>query len=582
MMKRMQEERGSIAVFLLICLLPMLMFESLIIDGVRILASRGNVQDAANLALEGGLASYDRDLKEAYGLYAISGENQFKSNVNKYFQETIGREDHFAQYKDRGKSFLKVDAKVNAGFTDGSQLSNKTILKSQIWNYMKYYAVTDSKETEYMYMGNNYMLSACVMIHNRFVFDKRYAETNRLIEEGFTDESINTYINELESIFNVWEQNLSYGNLSETGLAAMHRELESSRQLLEDTKKRAADLKAKREAEKEAEKNTEDGEEDDQEEEEEEEEDEGPSPAAIAKENEVMDMFRYGDMKHTQFVKFSETYPENNPDQCPVSKDELISVEGDLNDMWRNNFNDIGKVWGNYINETSTIKRYTEGWSIEEAVGLYAGSMFTCFISPTKSLSGNDHFTGKIKSNNYSELEYILCGGSDPNENLEKCMSAWQEYLTLWCLVENFMADGTDQAEALEAAKIMAGKETYRIPLYRDYYLWAKAYKDGYDKLRESINPANGYKCTIYQEDKYYVVKYRQFLQKLVVKYASEHMDAYLERIQNVIERNMQNAGYRSFSFDSEYTVGWIEVDATIPTVLLPKQTTNYKYASGY
>ena len=49
-MKYIQEERGSIAVFLLICLLPMLMFEALILDWVRLLACKGNVADAGQLA----------------------------------------------------------------------------------------------------------------------------------------------------------------------------------------------------------------------------------------------------------------------------------------------------------------------------------------------------------------------------------------------------------------------------------------------------------------------------------------------------------------------------------------------------
>ena len=63
--------KGIISVFLIIILLPTMLFSVLLVDAARMVSARAMVQEASDLAAMSVLTSYDPDLKEAYGLFAL-------------------------------------------------------------------------------------------------------------------------------------------------------------------------------------------------------------------------------------------------------------------------------------------------------------------------------------------------------------------------------------------------------------------------------------------------------------------------------------------------------------------------------
>ena len=137
MMKWMQEERGSVAVFLLVVLLPILLFEGAIFDGIRLVGSKSILTDAALNSLDSGLAGYDRDLKNAYGLYAVTDSAKAEQDVSRYFCRTVDPKGQGVDGADENATFFfNMPAKVRAGGSKGSELSNREVFEGQIREYI--------------------------------------------------------------------------------------------------------------------------------------------------------------------------------------------------------------------------------------------------------------------------------------------------------------------------------------------------------------------------------------------------------------------------------------------------------------
>jgi len=154
------KNKGSISIFLVIILVPMLTISGIIVDSSRIKLGRGVASSAVDLTLNTALTHYDSVLKEIYGLFAMSQTvEDLDKNLEAYFKKTIMGsnipEDEADEYtrqimetlrttypevNDDGFSdFLKIDYS-NFSFEKipNSQLSNPEILKKQIVDFMKY------------------------------------------------------------------------------------------------------------------------------------------------------------------------------------------------------------------------------------------------------------------------------------------------------------------------------------------------------------------------------------------------------------------------------------------------------------
>jgi hypothetical protein len=84
------KNKGSISIFLVIILVPMLTISGIIVDSSRIKLGRGVASSAVDLTLNTALTHYDSVLKEIYGLFAMSQTvEDLDKNLEAYFKKTI-------------------------------------------------------------------------------------------------------------------------------------------------------------------------------------------------------------------------------------------------------------------------------------------------------------------------------------------------------------------------------------------------------------------------------------------------------------------------------------------------------------
>ena len=164
MRKFRKEIKGSIALFLSMIMLLLVLLEGFLIDGSRVVAGKMMMSTAGDMALNAGLTYYDDSLRKIYGLFAVSAtEAELKQNLEVYFKETIGEAtgidgDSGSQYTQQLLDSIKAavtgemdgeDATkiINLALKPGSfevkgveesALSNSYAIKNQILEYMKY------------------------------------------------------------------------------------------------------------------------------------------------------------------------------------------------------------------------------------------------------------------------------------------------------------------------------------------------------------------------------------------------------------------------------------------------------------
>ncbi len=167
-MRRFRREiKGSIALFLSMIMLLLVLLEGFLIDGSRVVAGKMMMSTAGDMALNAGLTYYDDSLRKIYGLFAVSEtEEELKKNLEVYFKETIGEASGInggdggdgTQYTQKLLDSIKAavtgdmngqDATkiINLALKPGtfevkgvpeSALSNSYAIKNQILEYMKY------------------------------------------------------------------------------------------------------------------------------------------------------------------------------------------------------------------------------------------------------------------------------------------------------------------------------------------------------------------------------------------------------------------------------------------------------------
>ena len=65
------EKKGAISVFLSVILLPMLIVALLANDAARINSAKSVIADAGEMAMNAGLAQYETELHDEYGLFSM-------------------------------------------------------------------------------------------------------------------------------------------------------------------------------------------------------------------------------------------------------------------------------------------------------------------------------------------------------------------------------------------------------------------------------------------------------------------------------------------------------------------------------
>lgn len=140
MLDRMYRQRGTISVFLICILLPMVVFEGLLIDISKLMGARTAVSGAGELAQNGALASYDKVLYEVYGLFATSStQEELEERVKVYFQETL-QDAGMVATEEQVKSLLAMsidDTVFSVTPVNNTSLANQEVFKNQILEYIK-------------------------------------------------------------------------------------------------------------------------------------------------------------------------------------------------------------------------------------------------------------------------------------------------------------------------------------------------------------------------------------------------------------------------------------------------------------
>lgn len=160
MKKFTKEIKGSIALFLSLIMLFLVILEGFLIDGSKALAAQTIMSSAGDMAMNAGLTYYDDALRKVYGLFAVSKtEEDLTKNLQKYYKETLGDvtgtenttgyTDQMLQYisksisggwneEEAGKLLNMSLSSFHASGLENSTLANEYVIKEQILEYMKY------------------------------------------------------------------------------------------------------------------------------------------------------------------------------------------------------------------------------------------------------------------------------------------------------------------------------------------------------------------------------------------------------------------------------------------------------------
>ena len=150
----MYKNKGAISIFLVIVLVPMLVFSSIFVDMSRINLAKSVAESSGELTLNTALTNYDAVLKDMYGLFATSQDtDELFENLENYYRQCIESagvaEADADNYVDQIMQFIKsetgTDDMLNMNLTSfevtkptGGSLANPAVLKSQIVEFMKY------------------------------------------------------------------------------------------------------------------------------------------------------------------------------------------------------------------------------------------------------------------------------------------------------------------------------------------------------------------------------------------------------------------------------------------------------------
>lgn len=153
-----KKTRGAISVFLVMILVPCIVVTSLFVDLGRVHMSKSMANSASDLALNSLLTNYDADLNEWYGMVAsCQSIEEFYEVSAQFFLRTLSSQglsddeiillsDYYANATNDDTIYDLLQAECLTApsdmikAVDGANLSNATMIKDQIVEFMKYRA----------------------------------------------------------------------------------------------------------------------------------------------------------------------------------------------------------------------------------------------------------------------------------------------------------------------------------------------------------------------------------------------------------------------------------------------------------
>lgn len=165
MMRFSRKTQGVISVFLILILVPVMVFSAMLVDGSRMVSAKAIAQEASDLAALSVLSDYNGTLKDEFGLFSLGDSSKaeavykaslsatlqaagitdktYSEQVWEIFKDAVGIGN---PYKD--KSFMNLyDFQMDeATVTPLYSLANPEVLQNQIVEYSKYrglYVIAD-------------------------------------------------------------------------------------------------------------------------------------------------------------------------------------------------------------------------------------------------------------------------------------------------------------------------------------------------------------------------------------------------------------------------------------------------------
>lgn len=135
-----RKTKGAISVFLVLVLLPVMLFGGLTTDAARIYFSKVTISDAGEMAMNAALANYNAELMDEFGFMAMDSDPaSYATEVQEFFTKSLngtglGDEESYSHLLDL------VAEEVNTIAVQGSQIYRTEVEKQQIIEYMKYRA----------------------------------------------------------------------------------------------------------------------------------------------------------------------------------------------------------------------------------------------------------------------------------------------------------------------------------------------------------------------------------------------------------------------------------------------------------
>ena len=150
------ENKGSVTVLLTLLLVPFMIFSGIAADYAKIQGARTIIEGAQDLTANAALADFNTKLEQEYGLFAMDTDtDKLAEALKPYFLNTINsarllseQDDSYTQafinslFSTEAESYDNLISLNNIDLTavglDGSQLSDPTVLKHQLVEFMKY------------------------------------------------------------------------------------------------------------------------------------------------------------------------------------------------------------------------------------------------------------------------------------------------------------------------------------------------------------------------------------------------------------------------------------------------------------
>lgn len=135
-----EKNKGAISVFLTLILLPTLLLGGLTTDAARIYMSKVVISDAGEMAMNAGLAQYETELHDEYGLFSMEKTPEdMEDDLADFFNKSLNGKG-LDGTEDYDKILDLITENFNAYNVEGSQIYKSEVEKQQIVEYMKYRA----------------------------------------------------------------------------------------------------------------------------------------------------------------------------------------------------------------------------------------------------------------------------------------------------------------------------------------------------------------------------------------------------------------------------------------------------------